>query len=90
MLEYLSSLPPWLILAAAFGGAVGSLARLMLPRWTPDLFRSAALFAIGLSIGHLVALVGDLPGWQLGDLRLFPGLALGVLLILLARSERLW
>ena len=84
----LAAIPPWLILAAVLGGALGAAYKCLRPRGTPAVLVCAALFACALAVGHLLAVVGDLPSWQLGELRLLPGLAIGGILVWFAKPSR--
>ncbi len=88
-MDLLAVLPPWLLLALVLGTAIAAALKCLLPRHTPGLLASAALCTFGLAVGHLCALVGELPSWQLGDLRLLPGLPACALLVWLAKSGRL-
>ena len=88
LLELMSPLPPWLVLALVLGGAIGAALGCLAPRHTPGVVTSIALCALGLSVGHLVAVVGDLPTWQLGGLRVLPGLAFSAVLIWLAKTHK--
>ncbi len=87
--DLLAALPPWLLLALTLGAAIGAGLKCLLPKHTPGLLASGALCAAGLAIGHLCAVVGELPSWQVGSLRLLPGLAACAVLVWLAKSGRL-
>jgi hypothetical protein len=90
MLEYLAPVPPWLLLAVALGIALAGCLRLLLPRQMPGLFASSVLLSVGLAVGHLIAVTGDLPTWQIGNLRVVYGLGLACLLLWLAKSRLVW
>jgi hypothetical protein len=72
------------------GIALAGALRLLLPRQMPGLFTAWALVSLGLTVGHLIAVVGDLPTWQIGNLRLIYGLGLACLLLWLAKSRLVW
>lgn len=89
-MDFVAVVPPWLVLALALGTSLGGLTRLLLPARTPGLAITPLLFCTGVVVGHLLAVVGQWPALQLGELRLPYGIGLGLLFVWLAKSNRLW
>lgn len=82
--------PAWLVLAMVLSSSLGGLTRLLLPSRTPGLAITAILMFVGVVIGHLLAVIGQWPALQMGELRLPYGVLLGLLFVWLAKSNRLW
>jgi hypothetical protein len=86
--DLVASLPPWLLLSLALGGCVGASFKALAPRARAGLGGALLLSTVGVTLGHLAGVVGDLQGIRLGDLRLLPALAVAVLLLLVAKRTR--
>lgn len=90
MLDLLAPVPPWLLLAVGLGIALAGTLRLAIPNKMPGLLPATFLITLGLVIGHLLAVAGDLPAPQIGTLRFAYGLGLACLLLWLAKSRLVW
>lgn len=86
--DLIAAFPPWLLLSLALGVLLGAGCKGLWPKGSPGLVTTATVWSAALAFGHLVTLVGELPGWRLGDLRPFAGLALGTVLLLIAKRQR--
>lgn len=86
--DLLAAFPPWLLLSLVLGSLLGVGYKGLWPRSLPGAITAAVLWAASLAIGHLVALVGQLPGWQIGELRPLTGLVLGTVLLFVAKRQR--
>lgn len=89
MQQLIAAVPPWLALSIVLGSLLGAVYKAAFPRSRPGILAACALLAAGLGLGHLIALVGELPSPQIGELRFVPGLLIGGALVLLARQGRL-
>jgi len=86
--DLIAAFPPWLLLSLALGGLLGAGYKSLWPQSLPGPITAGVVWAASLAFGHLLALVGELPGWRLGDLRPLAGLALGAVLLFVAKRQR--
>ncbi len=87
-LSWLSVIPTWLWLAAAMGTPLACAYKGLRPQGSPRLGIGISLSIFAMATGHLFAIVGEIPSWQLGELRLVPGLALVCIVLLVAKPLR--
>jgi hypothetical protein len=80
--------PPWLLLSIALGALLGAGCKALWPKGSPGLVTTAIVWSAALALGHLLTMVGELGSWRLGDLRPLAGLALGTVLLFVAKRQR--
>ncbi|MCL4466436.1 MAG: hypothetical protein M1401_08390 [Chloroflexi bacterium] len=86
--DLIANLPAWLVISLVLGAALGCGYKSLWPRSAPNLTCAVFLWSVGLVFGHLLSVVGELPGWRLGALYPVPGLAIGLLLVLIAKRRQ--